>query len=207
MKITIRGLALVLVLALAALPLSAAAVQVFDFTGQAVLPSGVGGSLTMHSVVNDPFPLDTPVPLDFANYQYTLVITGLTLMTAGNPQLYAGGFLTIYEDAGTVADYGNLATFTDGTPILVGGITTLQKVMFGLSLGSLNGYLDWIGGTRLNDIAPQDQSNWAVNSGTNNRSSLLLPGFDEVWTGKVEPPYDIVGPESSTWGGVKALFK
>lgn len=204
MKNLIKGL--LITAAVASVPAAAQALQLFDFNGQADVPAVVGGTLSMYSIVYDASPIQTPIPLDFANYQFTLVIAGLVLDVVGNPQTYSGGTLTIYQDAGTAADFANTATFTDGTAILVGNITALSRVKFTLTLGSVNGWLDWVGGTRLDDIAPWDQTGWAINSGINSRSTVVLPGFDEQWDGKVEHG-DIVDTQPSTWGGVKALFK
>ena len=204
MKNTVMGLLIVLALTVAAG--GAAAQQLFDFNGQATLPAGVGGALTMHGIVFDAPPTTTPIPLDFAGYQFTLVVTGLILDVDGNPQIYSGGTVVLYQDAATAADYTNLGTFTDGTPILVGTITTLNKIRFTPTLGSVMGTVDWTGGTRLDDIAPWDQDDWTFLSGTNAGATQVLPGFAEAWDGKVEPKEPIVEAETSSWGSVKALF-
>ncbi len=197
---------LLAVLALSSLPLAVQAQQLFDFNGQAVLPAGTGGVLTMHSIVYDAAPATTPIPLDFANYEFTIVVENLILDVDGNPQAYSGGTVTLYQDAGTAADFGTLATFTDGTAILIGTITTLNRILFTSTLGSVLGSVDWTGGTRLDDIAPWDQDSWAFLSGLTNRADSVVAGFDEAWDGKIEPSEPIVDGESSSWGSVKALF-
>ncbi len=202
MKNAIKGM--LIVMAVVALPCSASAQQLFDFNGQAVVPAAVGGTLSMYSVMFDPAPQTTPLPLDFDNFQYTLVVSGAILDVIGNPQSYVGGVLTIYEDAGTAADFANTATFTDGTAILVGNFTSLNRIVF-LSTGSVQGYLDWVGGAWLNDIAPEDQTGWAFLAGTSSRNPE--PGYSEIWDGKVEPPTIIVDDDLSSFGSVKALFK
>jgi hypothetical protein len=63
-----------------------AQVQLFYFNGQALLPAGVGGNLTMYSIVVNGDQVDTPIPLDFDNYQYTLVVTDLELVADGMTQ-------------------------------------------------------------------------------------------------------------------------
>ena len=188
------------------LPVTAQAQQIFDFLGQAQVPTGVGGSLTMYSVVNDPAPAETPIPLDFANYQYTLVVAGLVLDVDGSPQEYSGGSITIFEDAGTAADYALPGTFFDGTAILTGTFVYLNRTMFTATLGTASGDVDWTGGTRLGDIAPQDQTGWPFFSGINALASQVVDGYDERWDGKVEPTDPIVPNEISTWGGVKSLY-
>ncbi|MFH2051849.1 MAG: hypothetical protein ABIK96_05205 [bacterium] len=187
-------------------PMTAQAQQLFDFNGQTDLPDMVGSDLTMYSRMFDASPAVPPIPLDFANFEFTLVVTGLELVTDGNPQAYAGGTVIIYQDDATAADYANTGTFTDGTAILVGSLVSLNRTMFTSSLGSVLGTVDWTGGTRLDDIAPEDQDGWAFLSGTINRADSVEPGFDEAWDGKVEPQEPIVDDEATSWGSVKALF-
>jgi len=205
MKTMFKGLLIVLVLA--ALPMGAAAQQLFDFTGQALIPGSVGGTLDMYGEIFDPVPATTPIPLDFANYQYTLVVQGLTLDVDGFTQAYSGGTITLYEDAGTVADFGSPATFTDGTAILIGTFPTLSRTVFPGGIGSVAGTVDWTGGTHFDDIAPEDQPNWTFLSGTHNGVDQAEPGYDEMWDGKVEPKEPIVADTASSFGSVKALFR
>lgn len=204
MKTMMKGLLIVLVVA--ALPLGAAAQQLFDFTGQALIPGSVGGALDMYGEVFNPTPATTPIPLDFANYQYTVVVNSVMTAT-GIVRTYSGGTIAIYEDAGTAADYTNPATFADGNLILLGTFSSLSQFVPPVGPGSASGFVDWFGGSRLNDIAPEDQAGWAFLSGTNPSSGLLEPGYDEVWDGKVEPTTTIVDIENASIGKVKALFK
>lgn len=189
-----------------ALPASATAQQVFDFNGQALVPAAVGGALSMHGVMFDPAPQTTPLPLDFANYQYTLVITGLTLDVDGNPQVYSGGAIAIYEDVATPADFAAPATFTDGAVVLSGVVNTLNRNVFTATLGSVTGDVDWTGGDHVDDLAPADQSGWTLVSGISMRAENIEPGYDEQWDGKVEPGNEIVPAETGSWGAVKKLF-
>jgi hypothetical protein len=195
-------------LALAALALAApaSAQQLFDYNGQADVPAVVGDVLTMHSVVFDPAPGVTPIPLDFGSYEYTLVVTGLTLdSVSGIQSSYSGGVIAIYEDDATPADFADQGTFTDGAAILTGTFTALTRSMFTASLGSVDGFVNWTGGSRLNDIAPEDQDQWAFLSGVN--VNFAEAGYDEEWDGKVEPSDIIVGSEIRSWGSVKALMR
>lgn len=199
-----------LVLALLLMAVPASAQQLFDFLGQTVVPAGVGGMLNMDSVVRDPAPGTTPIPLDFANYEYTLVVSNLELISGDGmvvPQSYANGTITIYEDNGTAADYANPATFVDGTAILIGTVTQLNRTMFTATLGSASGNVNWNGGTRLDDIAPVDQLGWPFLSGISARASAVEPGYDEQWDGKVEPIDPIVDVTPMSWGSVKALLR
>ncbi len=199
-------LVMLMIAALAVASPAAAQVQLFDFFGQALVPGGVGGSLFMYSVVNDPSPAETPLPLDFANFQYTLVIAGLVLDVDGSPQNYSGGTITIYEDAGTAADYALPGTFFDGTAILSGTFDFLDRTMFTATLGSAVGQVDWTGGAWIDMIAPDDRVDWPFFTGINAHASQVVDGYDEAWDGKVEPFEPIVGNEDRTWSEVKSLW-
>ncbi len=200
-----------LLLALLLIAVPASAQQLFDFLGQTVVPAAAGGMLNMDSLIRDPAPATTPLPLDFANFEYTLVVTNLELIsgdgTTASPQNYANGTLTIYEDNSTAADYANPATFSDGEAILIGTITTLNRTMFTLTHGSAAGWVDWVGGTHLDDIAPVDQIGWPFLTGISARSTVIEPGYSEQWDGKVEPEEPIVDTEDMSWGSVKALMR
>ena len=204
-RITLLALALVLI----AVPASAQ--QLFDFLGQAVVPDQVGGMLSMDSVVRDPAPGTTPLPLDFANYEYTMVISNLELVSGDGtptaPQNYMNGTLTLFEDNSTAADYSNPATFSDGTALLIGNITTLNRTMYTTTLGAASGWVDWVGGSELNEIAPVDQIGWPFLTGISARASVIEPGYDEQWDGKCEPEEPIVDVTPMSWGSVKALMR
>ncbi len=188
---TLRTVLLVAVLAVA-LPLAAQAQQLFDFNGQVIVPTAIGGTLSMDSQVFDAAPATTPLPLDFANFTYTITIDGLTLdSVSGITQLYSGGTITLWEDS---------------TAILSGVIPSLSRTMFTATLGSVNGVVDWTGGTRLDEIAPADQTGWAILSGINASASYVEPGYDENWDGKVEPEVPIVGNEDVSWSELKNRF-
>jgi len=200
-----------LVLALLLMAVPASAQQLFDFLGQAVVPGNVGGFLNMDSIMRDPSPGTTPIPLDFANYEYTLVVTNLVLDsgdgTVENPQNYSNGMLVIYEDNTTAADYANPATFSDGTAFLIGVITTLNRTMYTTTLGAAAGWVDWTGGARLDDIAPVDQLGWPFLVGISARDTNVEPGYDEEWDGKCEPEEPIVDVQEMSWGSVKAQLR
>ena len=72
------------------------------------------------------------------------------------------------------------------------------------TIGTVSGTVDWTGGTRLNEIAPADQSGWAILSGTNGNNAL--PGYDDAWDGKVEPESPVVANERTSLGTLKSRF-
>lgn len=186
----------------------ASSAQFFDFNGQALVPTTVGNDLEMYGVIFDAAPAaETPLPLDFDNFEYTIVITGLTFDSDGFTETYSGGTIAIYEDAATAADYGNQATFTDGTAILVGTVTTLQRTIFFVSsgVGSANGNVDWTGGSRIDEIHPSDRLGWFYGGGISG-GSTVEPGYDENWDHKVEPQDPIVSNEQTSFGLMKSGF-
>jgi hypothetical protein len=202
----IRKLLLVAgILTLVAAP--AAAQQAFDFFGQALVPAAEGGTLTMYSTIVNGGEFPTPLPLDFDNFEYTLVITNLTLDVDAFQQQYSGGSIVIYEDAGSAADYTNPATFTDGTVFLSGTILNLNRRIIFVSSGTgdASGSLDWTGGSMLNEMAPVDQLGWSILVGISGGATVQT-GYDETWDGKVEPLDELVGTEQSSFGRLKWGF-
>ena len=192
-----------LAVAVLTLPATSFAQQLFDFDGQAVLPASVGGTLDVYTVVLDASPtFTTPLPLDFANFQYTLVLQNVVLDSeSGSTQFYSGGSITLYEDASTPANYGDPSSFTDGTALLSGTFSTLSRSSL-LSLIQASGSVDWTGGTRLGDLAPADQSDWGFFASIT--PSLAEPGYDENWDGKVEPREPVVSNEQQSFGDLKS---
>lgn len=201
---------LLLILAVAgmvALSGPASAQQWFDFNGQALIPSMIGDDLSAFLVVNNDGVIPTPIPLDFDNYQYTIVIEGLNFDADGGPgvgQTYSGGTITLYEDATTAADFTSNSSFSDGTAILSGTFQTLNRRMLTSTLGTCNGTVDWTGGTRLGEIAPDDQDDWTFVVSISNRSTVTEPGYDENWNGKVEPVEPVVPTDARSMGELKA---
>lgn len=204
MKKMLLSLSLLL---LVAMPLSAGAqIQIFDFNGYV---SGLPVQIDLHAVVFDPGAAgELPLPLDFANYQYTLVITGL--LPAGG-DAWSGGAIVLYEDplvGGTPADPALPGTFTDGA-IYLGGIVQLTRSpsIFQPNLSSIVGTVDWTGGDHLTDLAPADQSGWAfVAAGNSSPAEPLPAGYDEQWDGKIETE-GVVGTGDGSWGDLKAGYR
>lgn len=192
-----------LLIGLVAGPQTASAQQFFDFFGQAILPANVGETLTVRAVVLDGAPaVETPLPLDFANFQYTIVIEGTVYdALVGGAQLYSGGTIALYEDAATPAEYASPATFTDGTAILSGTVVSLSRSQI-LSLVSVVGTVDWTGGSQIDLLAPPDRLDWGLFSGVD--TATADPGYSETWDGKVEPRDPVVGLDDASWGNLKS---
>lgn len=197
--------ACIVVLAVIAMtiPATGHAQQLFDFDGQVNLPTNVGETLTMVAVVFDGSPaINTPLPLDFANFEYTLVIEGLTLGSiSGDTQFYDGGTITLYEDASTPADYAAPASFSDGDALLVGTFSSLSRSSL-LGLVQATGSVDWTSGSRIGDLAPADRLDWGFFAAAS--SIEAVDGYDENWDGKVEPREPVVSGETRSFGQMKA---
>lgn len=201
MKITL------LLLAQLALATSAFAVQMFDFDAQATMPAGVGGqALVVGRIVNGQA-VATPIPLDFANYEYTIVVTGLTLNTLGTNSFFSGGAVAIYQDNLTASDWASPATFSDGTAVLTGTLATFQRTMFTSTLGSGTGFVDWTGGSLLDQLAVADRTGWPFLTSVSRAASQVQAGYNERWDGKVEPEQDVVPVEKLSWSELKAGYR
>lgn len=197
---------LFLVLAVAcivAAPGLSSAQQLFDYNGQAIVPGAGGGSATAYLPIDEAGVIDTPLALDFANYDYTIVVvTGISSVVGGTTE-FLPGTITIYEDNATVADYGDPSTFTDGTVILSGSIYDFSITFLLSTLGSGLGSVDWTGGTRIDEFAPADRTGWAFVVTASTRSTVLVPGYDQNWDGKVEPLEPVVDTEESSISEMK----
>ena len=195
---------MLLLAAALAFAVPASAQHLFDFNGQTIVPATVGGALSMNAVVYDAPPAVTPIPLDFANYEYTLVITGLTLDVDGMTQVYSGGTIALYEDNGSSADFANPGSFVDGTALMTGDITSLNRTMFTPNIGTVAGSVNWTGGTRVNELAPEELLGWPLLSGINAMASQTEPGYDENWDGKTE---QTVSNQVLDFGELKNSFR
>jgi len=197
----------ILLLAQLALAATASAVQLFDFDAQALLPGAPGGAAAAYGRIVNGSAVATPLPLDFANFEYTIVVTGLVLDTAGTTSMFSGGTVTIFQDDATPSDWADPSTFSDGTAILSGVLPSFQHTMFTATLGSAYGTVDWTGGSRLDDLAPADQVGWPFLTTVSRSVTMVQPGYTEQWDGKVEPVTDVVPAADASWSGVKALFR
>jgi hypothetical protein len=178
----------------------------FDFYGFAQVSDVIASPLVMRSVLTNNGVVPTPIALNFAANQYTLVVANGTLtsivLAARN---YSGATVEIYEDpigGGTAANYAVPATFTDGTLILSGSFDGfLVRNRFSATLGNFIGKVDFTGGTRLGDlVTPQD---WPFGGGWS-RSVTIEPGYQENWDGKID--LAPVGVEQDTWQNIKRLY-
>jgi hypothetical protein len=207
----------------AAFASGAAANGAFTFEGFSyAVPTddAIGSTLYVYGIANPPTPgTPTPIPLDFATKQYTLVAaliqTGKTgtLATQLN-DTYATGSWAIYEDASTPASYASLGTFSDGTAILTGSLSgftaSLQTDVFGLAYGNGVGSYLYVGGTRYADIlatAPLDCSFLAsvIHGGSPVFNPMPSAPFTRTFNAKMVCT-EGVPTEQRSWGTLKDSY-
>lgn len=190
-----------------ALTSPAAAEQIFDFDGQTNDAATIGDTATMLSKIVNGIVLNPPLPLDTVNYEYTLVVTGLQLVSVSGPiSTYGGGTIRIYQDNTTAADYGNPSSFSDGVVMLEGSLSSFGRNMFSSMLGAGSGTVDWTAGTRIGEIHPADRIGWSFLVSVSRSATVTLPGFDERWDGKVEPLELIISSEAASFGQLKGSY-
>jgi hypothetical protein len=178
----------------------------FDFNGYAIIPGSVGGTLILRSVLTNNGVVPTPILLDFATKQHTLVVTGT--LGIGSPQPYSGVTLELWSDGGsgsTVANYAIPGTFVDGDRILTGVMPAgLLRYAFSPTLGSYIGKVNWTGGSRFAELTVT--TGWPFGGGWSRRSGLgIPPGYQENWDGKID--FNTVGVEEKNWDRIKELYR
>jgi hypothetical protein len=179
----------------------------FDFNGYAQIPgTSLGQPLAMYSVLTNNGVVPTPILLDFATNEYTMVIHGTVTGSSATAVYYAGAQVDIYSDArsgGTAADYAIPSSFTDGTLILSGAFAgNLARNTVTPTLGGFIGTVNFSGGTRLADLSTPD--GWPCGGAWSRTISGIPNGFQEMWDGKID--LASVAVEPRTWGGVKRLY-
>ena len=177
----------------------------FDFNGYAIIPGGVGGTLTLRSVLTNNGVVPTPIPLNFSIEQHTIVVSG-TLGT-GSPQPYSGT-VEVWSDpigGGTAASYGTPGTFVDGVQILSGTFDgSLLRYTYTPTLGSFIGKVDWTGGSRVAELSTAQD--WPFGGAWSRRSGLgIPPGYNENWDGKID--FNAVAVEQQSWERIKGLYR
>ena len=161
----------------------------FDYEWPIAVSNTFGGVGNGYNGLGELAVIAPPLASDFANFQYTYFITGLTAATRvviNNVAIidYPGpGTLTVYEDAigpGSPFDYGtgppNLTaplTFTDGTPILVGKVTNLRYILnLASGSGSYDSDFEVVGGSQYLSIPANQRLGWQFAGTTQNTISI-----------------------------------
>ena len=163
--------------------------------------------------------LFAPLVVDTTTYEYTYEIVGLTSMTRsvfGDFVIidYSGpGYLRIYEDAATAADYGinppngtAPASFTDGTMILEGELTAFQIVLnTANNTGSYEAVFTAVGGSQIGNIPVNQRDGWTFAGLTGNEINKP-EGYDHQVDGQVllNQPTPV---ENTSWSDIKRRFR
>lgn len=202
----------------------------FTFEGfAAYVPTAemVGTSMTVYGIANAPVSAPTPVPTDFNNFQYTIMIGPMVstayafnMGLANKHWVFGPGMLAIFEDpiaGGTAADYANPATFTDGVMIVQAAIDPGwfmdldNPIGFGYS-GAGIGTCDIVGGSQYAflDMLNYNLNNWTF-AGTGIAEPWppfisVPPGYEHVFGSKVIFNTEPTANENLSWGQVKSLY-
>ena len=187
------------------------------FSGHADNGSGVGG------VYNPTDSYDVYLTLDAVQAnewypwnptkQYTAVInTSISNYIAlGGFEVinFAVGTVNVYEDDGTLADYGSLGTFVDGDNILSGLAQNMigerPDGIFGLPFG-VTGVIGFNGGTGLANLDLQCTTGLVMNDFIDDVFATNPAGFEEAYDAEWKCP-DTTGVDVGSWGRVKGLYR
>ncbi len=193
----------------------------FDYEDPNPLPAEFGevgsGYVGLGTV---PF-LFSPLTSNTTLNEYTYVVSGLTstgYSTVSSFRIisYSSGTITIYEDSkstGTTADYGTSppngvapATFTDGTPILVGTLTNFQFVLNTANgTGSFEAVFNATGGTQFSNFPLNQRAGWTFSGSSGN--ALNIP---EGYAHQIDGQTFLNAPVASrrtTWSRLKAAYR
>ncbi len=211
---------------LAYAPVTHAQTLLFDYVGfdyqtpstSSTVFGAPGSSYTGVGTVPNLF---APIVFDTNANEYTYVMSGLVV--SGVQQFgqfkiitYSPGTITIYEDSrlgGTTADFGINppnptvpATFTDGTPIVVGSLTSFQFVQDTASgTGSFEAVFNVTGGTQLANFPLNQRKGWTFSGATVN--ALNIP---QGYAHQVDGQTFLDAPSAArkvSWGSLKANYR
>jgi hypothetical protein len=204
----------------------------FTFEGYSKSTLGqdaVGTTYTVLGIANPAVSAPTPLAMDFANNQYTIRVSGLTLADfaedlgiGAKTYAFNGGVIEIFEDAksgGTAADYAVEASFTDGAMLLQAVVNPNWEMrldnpppgLFGYT-GNGIGSCNLTGGSELAMLISMEftTNNWTF-AGTgieeNNFFNTIPAGFDLKFGTKVIFPFDPTPTDDASWSEVKTLFR
>jgi len=193
----------------------------FDYEDPDPIPGSFGEPGSSYVGLGTVPGLFAPLAADTATYQYTYVISGLTVSstTMYPPSYevvdYGTGTLKIYEDAksgGTPADYGTNPpngtappTFTDGTLFLDAKLTGFQLILnTATGTGSYEAVLEVTGGTQFGNFGSQKKG-WTF-AGTTGNALNIPSGYAHQVDGQVylnEPS----PARRTSWGAIKKGYR
>lgn len=159
---------------------------------------------------------DSPwYPWDQTTYEYTLFIdTDVFSYTVNGLEQtvdFTVATFQIYRDdrnAGTAADYSNVATFTDGTLILNGSIQNMigdRLDIFGLPY-AVTGIAIFTGGADIANLHSFCDAGAVLNDFINFQIGTPPAGFEEFYDAEWKCTGS-TGTEQSTWGQMKSFYR
>lgn len=187
------------------------------FTGFAQHDGAAPGDYTGATTYTAFMTLDTQqdnpwYPWDQLTYEYTAKLVAPISSFTVNPPFenidFGVATVEIWEDNTTAADYGNQATFTDGTKVLSGVVQNMigsRFQSFGLPF-DVTGVLIFTGGSGIGNLDSQCATGVVLNDFIDFTFVTPPAGYQEQYRAQWKCP-DTTGTEESTWGGVKSLYR
>jgi hypothetical protein len=181
-----------------------------DHNGPAPGAYAVGVTYAAYTTLNDVQP-DPWYPFNQVSYEYTLVIEATVSSWAPlvfgvlNDVGFSPATFAIYEDSGTVADYADKSTFTDGNLILFGQLNNMQgQNVVPSPAYNVSGDVEITGGSGMGVVACTHLlMNDFITFGV--PPSSPPPGYEEGY----DPQWTCTptGVDESTWGRMKGLYR
>jgi len=216
MRKSIIGLVLLLMVAV---PVFADEVYTFQKQGYGFIEDNSVGSLAGGVGLFEPNQtLNPPFDFDYVGYEVTWVIMDMEITNFIDAGVYhfidfAGGTIGVYEDASFNLDYGTvpadgIATGTDGTLALSGGITTGSMVFNAMDgTGTFSAGCVFTGGTRFGELpGGTPMQEWMIFDGLTTDEITEVPGgYHTRWAGRIYTT-DTVATEKTSMSSVRALY-
>lgn len=226
-------LALVAALATVAPAMAASEIIFYGYAKYTPVVDAVGSTMDVYALAA-PGSVAPPLAFDWTNYEYTILVGGMTVATyvansvPVGPYLldrktstFTGGIVQIYQDAkvgGTHASFAAPATFVDGTLILTAAVDDGFSALLtdgpilhdGIFVGSGSGTCDFNGGSRLGELVTAEYylNDWFFGGVPISDPNPTVPaGFQRLFNVKIVSPNDPTGLETGTWSAVKGLYR
>ncbi len=179
-------------------------------------PEDVGTVTTLVGRLEPPIGFTYPFTVDFNAFEYTFylqtTIEAIVPGPFGTDYTYADAELFIYEDPAKDSDYGTAppnatapTTFRNGTLALHATLTGIVRSddAFGMFDPTLMSDCTFDTGSKVGAL--KQKSAWTLSGGLVPGDPSIPSGYGPAWVTQIV----FTGPvsvESSTWGGIKALF-
>jgi len=194
----------------------------FDFENPDPSPGSFGETGSGYQGVGLVPNLFAPLVFNTATQEYTYHFSGLTPVgttVVGHfviIEYSSPGLLDLYEDSKTTGTPGTYGTnppnatappsFTDGTLILSGRLTNFRFVLNTTNQsGSFESEFEAIGGSQIENIAPNRRTGWTFAGATGNSTGIPL-GYAHQIDGQTFLQEPVRG-QTASWGRVKSLYR